>query len=301
MRIRIGHHCHGRISSSPVSWYSVQNCITSIVVGFVGVTWLCWVVAGMGVIVSSVASSSNSNCNSHSHSNSRMRRSSGDTTLAFVGHRPSRLAPLAATSRTRRRNNDHHPDDDDDSDSDGDDSRYPTESAFRIPQLPPVGGATSSLLPQSLDEEQEEMMVGATTTTRPMVGRAKIQLQYTCTICDTRNVHTMSRLAYRHGVVIARCQQCRNQHWIADHLGWLSLESSSTTTTTTTASRAIHTIEDYFTQHSDKNVTVHRVTPDVFALEQMLHASPSGTSTRAMVGDNSDNDDSDNDDHGPKE
>jgi hypothetical protein len=289
MRIRI-HIRHCSISSSPVSWNSVHNCTTSIVVGFVGVTWLCWVVAGMGVIVSSVASSSNScHSNSNCHSHSRMSRSSSDTTLAFVGHRPSRLAPLAATSRTRRRNNDH-PDDDDDSDSDGDDSRYPTESAFRIPQLPPVGGATSSLLPQSLDEEQEEM--GATTTTRPMVGRAKIQLQYTCTICDTRNVHTMSRLAYRHGVVIARCQQCRNQHWIADHLGWLSLESSSTTAT----SRAIHTIEDYFVQHSDKNVTVHRVTPDVFALEQILHASPPGTSTRAMVGDN--NDDSDND-HGP--
>jgi DNL zinc finger len=286
MRIRIGHHCHGSISSSPVSWNSVQNFTASIVVGFVvGVTWLCWVV-GMGVIVSSVASNSNS-CNSNS--NSRMRRSSGETTLAFVGpagHPPRRLAPLAASSRTRRRNNDHH--DNDDDDSNGDDSRYPTESAFRIPQLPPVGGATSSLIPLSLDEEQE--MVGATeTTTRPMVGRAKIQLQYTCTICDTRNVHTMSRLAYRHGVVIARCQQCQNQHWIADHLGWLSLE------TTTTASRSIHTIEDYFAQHSDKNVTVHRVTPDVFALEQILHASPPGTSTTsAMVGDD------DNDDHGPE-
>jgi hypothetical protein len=35
---------------------------------------------------------------------------------------------------------------------------------------------------------------------------SKFQLQYTCNICETRNKHSVTRMAYRNGVVIAVCK-----------------------------------------------------------------------------------------------
>lgn len=48
----------------------------------------------------------------------------------------------------------------------------------------------------------------------------KFKLQYTCKICSTRNSHTVTRMAYRKGVVIAMCKGCESKHLIADNLGW---------------------------------------------------------------------------------
>lgn len=48
----------------------------------------------------------------------------------------------------------------------------------------------------------------------------KFKLQYTCKICDHRNSHSVSRIAYRNGVVIAFCKGCESKHLIADNLGW---------------------------------------------------------------------------------
>ena len=50
----------------------------------------------------------------------------------------------------------------------------------------------------------------------------KFQLQYTCKICSTHNSHSISRIGYNHGVVIAICKYCNNRHLIADNLGWVS-------------------------------------------------------------------------------
>ncbi len=49
---------------------------------------------------------------------------------------------------------------------------------------------------------------------------SKFQIQYTCKICSMRNYHSVSRLAYRKGVVIAMCKGCLCRHLLADNLGW---------------------------------------------------------------------------------
>lgn len=137
-----------------------------------------------------------------------------------------------------------------------------------IPQLPPIGASESSTNPTSLINDD-----------KPFVANHKFQIQYTCNICETRNTNTISRLAYRQGVVIARCKGCQNQHLIADHLGWTDYEGGFKGNKT-------NTIEDYFANDANNktNVTVSRVNTDVFELEKILqyNADKSG----AIVSDN---------------
>jgi hypothetical protein len=140
-----------------------------------------------------------------------------------------------------------------------------------IPQLPATLSSPSTIPP----------FVNVTTQTpaSPVVG-TKLQLQYTCQICETRNVHQVSRVAYRQGIVIAQCRGCGNQHLIADH-HWGGFTSRTTTNRTSSDNDdAIKDIETYL-QHQGKSV--HRVSPQVFDLEQVWSVD---TSSGSIVGEN---------------
>ncbi|VVC24797.1 Zinc finger, DNL-type [Cinara cedri] len=48
----------------------------------------------------------------------------------------------------------------------------------------------------------------------------KMQIIFTCTVCNTRNSRKFSKISYEKGIVIIECDGCSNNHLIADNLGW---------------------------------------------------------------------------------
>lgn len=140
-----------------------------------------------------------------------------------------------------------------------------------IPQLPAIGessfGAKSSSGAAENQQQQQQEPLAAGEKKAVAFVSDKFELQYTCKICDTRNAHRVSRLAYRNGVVITVCKGCDSQHLIADNLGWTDYDGGFEGDT--------NTIEDYFVAKGQHD-SVNRVSEDVFELEKLLDI-PSGS------------------------
>lgn len=66
-------------------------------------------------------------------------------------------------------------------------------------------------------QETEEQNV-----TKKVLGKVegKLKVIFTCKKCNYRNGKIISKIAYEKGLVIIRCDGCKNNHLIADNLGW---------------------------------------------------------------------------------
>lgn len=54
----------------------------------------------------------------------------------------------------------------------------------------------------------------------------RMYIQFTCNICEHINKKFMSKKSYTEGVVIIKCDDCKNNHLIADHMGWFDSQKS---------------------------------------------------------------------------
>jgi hypothetical protein len=88
---------------------------------------------------------------------------------------------------------------------------------------------TSAMVEESRPVEGKEASVETTATTTTLnIGRIqpKLELHYTCGVCELRSTKQFSRVAYEKGVVIIRCGGCESLHLISDNLGWFGDEKN---------------------------------------------------------------------------
>jgi len=130
------------------------------------------------------------------------------------------------------------------------------EVGSKIPQLPAIGTSSFHQGSSTVQAEQQGKSDSEEASNDVAFVSSKFQLQYTCKVCDTRNHHLVSRIAYTEGVVIATCKGCNSKHMIADNLGSGCLDGDAN-------------IEAYFKARGTEDVT--RVTEEVFELEKVLN------------------------------
>ena len=78
----------------------------------------------------------------------------------------------------------------------------------RHASLPPAG-RTAIVASSPVDPEPEQ---------KPKSKQDRFELQFTCNVCESRNVHSISKHAYTKGTVIVTCPNCNSTHLVADNL-----------------------------------------------------------------------------------
>lgn len=190
---------------------------------------------------------------------------------AFMTHHLRPTTHLSATQNDSSNNND--------------DPQEPV-SPFA---LPPIGASSF----WNSDRNSADNKNGISTTNRAnlsefsngikisddQVVSRKFQLQYTCKICDTRNSIKVTRIAYRKGIVIAKCKGCDNKHLIADNLNWLSGFDYDN------GERNIEQFMENRSEESEcaKEDLVVRVDKEVFDLESVLYKGQDVGSSNVMT------------------
>jgi len=80
-------------------------------------------------------------------------------------------------------------------------------------------------------------------------GGRKLAIVYTCGVCNTRAAKQFSEQAYTSGIVIVRCPGCKNQHLIADRLGYFEDGGFDLNTIAEKTGHPIQTISDVEDRH----------------------------------------------------
>lgn len=146
------------------------------------------------------------------------------------------------------------------------DEREPNCDSTFLPCLPP-----SSSFQDHESSKHVNLIDKGEFRTVSNVGADRFELQYTCKICETRNSHRVSRMAYRNGIVITVCKGCLSKHLIADNLGWTKYLGGFNGDTN---------IEE-FMKSMGRGDEVSRVSKEVFDLENILYVDNTGENNHA--------------------
>lgn len=176
---------------------------------------------------------------------------------------------------------------DSNSELDGGDTNNDATGSSGLFALPPIGASSfwdtndrsSDAITTNDNDDSSTTKInegGIIISNHTSLVSSKFQLQYTCKICETRNKHSVTRMAYRSGVVIAVCKGCSSKHLIADNFGWnkyaggFDYDNGETNIEMYMANRVQEARENGL---SDEKVNdlVKRVSRDVFDLESMLY------------------------------